>query len=85
METTCVYVQVDVVFGDLDIPFIVNTLGSSQKSYNLSIFIQKSQNRVMTTGTLSSVETYSNFDFRLLDLMILIKIWFESDHLMPLF
>jgi hypothetical protein len=42
METTCVYVQVDVVFGDLDIPFIVNTLGSSQKSDNLSIVIQKS-------------------------------------------
>lgn len=39
----------------------------------------------MTTGTLSSVETYSNFDFRLLDLMILIKIWFESDHLVSLF
>jgi hypothetical protein len=85
METTCVNVQIDVVFGDLNKSFIVNTLSSSQKSDNLSIVIQKSQNSVMTTGTLSSVETYSNFDFRLLDLMILIKIWFESDHLMPLF
>lgn len=39
MESTCVNVQLDVVFGDLNISFIVNTLGSSQESDNLSIVI----------------------------------------------
>jgi hypothetical protein len=84
MEPARVDVKIDYVSVDFDVFFVLNTLCSAQKSKNLNILVQKSQDYVVSCGALSAIEADTNFQFFALFLRK-ICAFLESNHLVSLF
>jgi len=78
METWLIYVMFDILMGN-SYPFLLeNTFVTSDESEYFSILSQKAQNDVMSTWTLSTIETDTNPNFFCLFTLL------ECDNLMTL-